>query len=171
MCPTLQPQHTQTSENMCLYTSCNLHFFMFSGWLLLHTCWMGKYVPGLQSSVMFLWQCVYFGRQVFRLQSRCWGGHRRDTLVLFSVTPLKQFDPSSVGLPVVVQIIDGCLMETSLTAMQHEHNHRGALSQHLCVFIFFSSCTLPTPGVMTTKVEYPREILYLKCGFFSYGSL
>lgn len=53
-------------------------------------------VQQLKSSVMFLWQCVYFGRQVFKLQSRCCSSHSRDTLVLFSVSLLTQSDPSSV---------------------------------------------------------------------------
>lgn len=85
------PQHTHTSHHMCLHTSCNLHFCMFSAWFLLHTC--PKYVCrnwSVQSDRQF----VYFGRQVH--WADVWSSHSRDSLVLFSVTLLMQPDPSSV---------------------------------------------------------------------------
>lgn len=65
--------------------------------------------------------------------------------------------PQVSGLPVVVKIIDGRLMETSLTSLQH----RGALSQHLCIlYQNIDSFNLPLtlakkgPRVMKTQVEF-----------------
>ena len=128
------PQHTQTSDRTCLHTSCNLHFSVFSAWLPLHTRSIGKRWS-LQSC---------FPDSVFTLEGRCSncradveaatvGTHWFCSVLLCS----HSLTPPVSALPVVVKIIDGCLMETSLTSLQHDWNHGGALSQHSCVFIFF----------------------------------
>lgn len=128
-------QHAQTSNHPRLHTSCNLHFSILPVRFPLRT-WPDREISVRQSSLQSRF-CVYFGRQVFAPRSPCRSSHGRANWVLFSVTPFKQRDPLKwCGLPVVVTISDGCLMETSVPARQHEKRRRGALSQHRYIFIF-----------------------------------
>lgn len=115
---------------MCLRTSCNLHFCLFSVWFLLHTYSTGKYVSRNWS----VQSC--FSDSVFTLEGRCSDcgadveANTVGTVWVCSVLLCSnRLTPQVSGLPVVVKIIDGRLMETSLTSLQH----RGALSQHSCI--------------------------------------
>lgn len=97
--------HTRCPTNLNTHKHVAIRFSIHPAIYILHVLCKGSIthmfdreicVQELKSSVMFLWHSVYFGRQVFKLQSRCWSSHSRDSLVLFSVTLLKQSDPSSV---------------------------------------------------------------------------
>lgn len=64
-------------------------------------------------------------------------------------------------------------MGTSLTAVRHKFNHRGALSQQSCICSSFSSSfNISTiySNPSGDEVECPEEMLDLKFGLFPRGS-